>query len=35
MATAILALINTIGVGIGFLFPSFFVDDTYSDNTRD
>ncbi|EAS01074.2 MFS transporter (macronuclear) [Tetrahymena thermophila SB210] len=35
IATAILALINTIGVGIGFLFPSFFVDDSYSDQTRD
>ncbi|KAL4450799.1 hypothetical protein ABPG74_011641 [Tetrahymena malaccensis] len=35
IATAILALINTIGVGIGFLFPSFFVDDSYSNQTRD
>lgn len=34
MATAILALINVIGVGIGFLFPSFVVESSYSPNTR-
>ncbi|KAL4430218.1 hypothetical protein ABPG74_014777 [Tetrahymena malaccensis] len=34
MATAILSLINIIGVGIGFLFPSFIVSSTYSADTR-
>ncbi|EAR83954.2 MFS transporter (macronuclear) [Tetrahymena thermophila SB210] len=34
IATAILSLINVIGVGIGFLFPSFVVSASYSDNTR-
>ncbi|EAR83953.1 MFS transporter (macronuclear) [Tetrahymena thermophila SB210] len=33
MATAILSLVNVIGVGIGFLFPSFIVSPTYSDST--
>ncbi|KAL4430217.1 hypothetical protein ABPG74_014776 [Tetrahymena malaccensis] len=33
MATAILSLVNVIGVGLGFLIPSFVVSATYSDNT--
>ncbi|KAL4469351.1 hypothetical protein ABPG72_005987 [Tetrahymena utriculariae] len=34
MSTSILSLINVIGVGIGFLFPSFVVSATYSENTK-
>lgn len=34
LATAILALINMVGVGIGFLFSSFFVDESYSANSK-